>query len=186
MDEIKTTVSTSITPVILNLLILAIIIMAIVGILWVIFSATSRGKALEGIFSILIASFASIFLVRWFPAQLVNSALIGFQESRQEAYMLNQELNTWLWESPENINGFTPAPGEIVDTPPLIAPPTATPIIITEVSPTATSAPTIVNLVATATPSPTVTPVPPTPTTWLEAASPTPGIPTPAIVTRTP
>lgn len=186
MDEIKTTVSTSITPVILNLLILGIVIMTIVGILWVVFGATSRGKSLEGVASILIAAFASIFLVRWFPAQLVNSALIGFQESRQEAYMLNQELNTWLWESPENINGFTPAPGEIVDTPPLIAPPTATPIIITEVSPTATSAPTIVNLVATATPSPTVTPVPPTPTTWLEAASPTPGIPTPAIVTRTP
>ena len=180
MDEIKTIASNSITPVILNLLILGIVIMTIVGILWVVFGATSRGKSLEGVASILIAAFASIFLVRWLPAQLVNSALIGFQDSRQEAYMLNQELNTWLWESPDVINGFTPVPGDVDDIPMFAPTPTAE--AVTEVSPTPASAPTTVNLVATPTPLPTETstPVPPTPTatatSWLDTMPPTPEI----------
>ena len=124
--------------------------------------ASNRTPRWDSIFYVLVILMLAIWLVRWYPGQIISSVRTAMEESRPEADLLRTEVQHWL-------------PGLDQIGPP--ATQSAAPVAPSQSAPAAPATPELVWATATATPETAVvvepTPIPPT-------ATPTPS-PTPTI-----
>lgn len=117
----------------------------------------------ESILYTVLILLAAIWLIRWYPRQVIMSIRVALQESRPEADLLREELQLWLPRTDALI--ATP-----VTTP--LAAPTSTPVVMPAVPIVAT--PVVVSgttTVATAMPVPPTATLYPTYTPWPTATA---------------
>lgn len=101
----------------------------------------------ESILYTVLILLAAIWLIRWYPRQVIMSIRVALQESRPEAELLREELQLWLPGTDALI--ATPVVGPAM---PVIA----TPVVVSGTIPV----PTATTVVPTATLYPTYTPWP--------------------------
>jgi hypothetical protein len=130
----------------------------------------------ESILYTVLILLAAIWLIRWYPQQVIMSIRTSLEESRPEAVLLREELQMWLPGTESLI--ATPEPViTVLETPtatPVIVSPVpeiVVPLVVTDTLPSAMPTP-LAPIIITATPYPTYTPLPtattvPTPTPCL-------------------
>ncbi|MFO7537585.1 MAG: hypothetical protein R6X32_05945 [Chloroflexota bacterium] len=58
--------------------------------------ASNRTPRWDSIFYVLVILMMAIWLVRWYPTQIISSVRVSMQESRPEADLLRTEVQYWL------------------------------------------------------------------------------------------
>lgn len=112
----------------------------------------------ESILYVVLILLSAIWLIRWYPRQVIISIRVSLEESRPEADALREELKLWL-PGTDSLIVATPSPG----IPLAIETPTDTPVILPSPSPMVAAPVTYTVSVApaaTTTPYPTYTPYP--------------------------
>lgn len=124
----------------------------------------------ETILYVVLILLSAIWLIRWYPRQVIVSIRVALQESRPEADLLREELKLWLPGTDNLLPNATLTPLEAAPTPtPVVAQPEIVVPIVVSGTVTAATA-TLLPMLPTHTPYPTYTPWP----TATEPPSPTP------------
>lgn len=112
----------------------------------------------ESILYTVLILLAAIWLIRWYPRQVIMSIRVALQESRPEAELLREELQMWLPGTDSLIATPVLTPLATPTSAPVVGP--AVPAIATPVVSGTIPAPTATTVVPTATLYPTYTPWP--------------------------
>lgn len=115
----------------------------------------------ESILYTVLILLSAIWLIRWYPRQVIMSIRVALQESRPEADLLREELQLWLPGTDSLIAtpAITPLATPVFPTavmPMPTAPATPSPVVVSGTIPV----PAVVTVLPTATPYPTYTPWP--------------------------
>lgn len=123
----------------------------------------------ESILYTVLILLSAIWLIRWYPRQVIVSIRVALEESRPEAQLLREELRLWL-----------PGTDLIIATPGL-PPMTPAPVEMVLPMPAATMPESSLDMLTQPTPPPVVMPSPyPTYTPW--PTVPAPPTPTPCLI----